>query len=195
MDNKDIKAASGRRKFLVRAGIGSLPVLMALKSKGAWGYSTQNCNLSASMSKMQSVQGDQFESCVASFHSHGAAKQYFYLGPSGGNERKGYFHSASANYHKNGVFTYSYAGIELNENTLFSDIFAGGFDGTIADAVEKGPSSLIRDIAGLFLHAMFYRGQGIYPEPDAFVDSYNNAIMLGKTDQLAQVLQMYIDGE
>ncbi len=195
MDNKDIKASSGRRKFIVRAGMGSLPVLMALKSKGAWGYSTQNCNLSASMSKMQSAQADQFESCVASFHSHGAAKQYFHLGSGGGSERKGYFHSASPNYHKNGGSTFNYAGIVINENTMFSDIFAGGFDGTIADAVAHGPSSLIRDIAGLFLHSMFYRGQGLYPEPDAFVDAYANAIMLGKTDQLAQVMQMYIDGK
>ena len=195
MDNKDIKAASGRRKFLVRAGMGSLPVLMALKSKGAWGYSTQNCNLSASMSKMQSAQAEQFETCVQSFHSHGAAKQYFQLGNGQGSERKGYFHSKSGNYHKNGPYSSHYAGIEINEQTQFSDIFAGGFGGTIADAIDQGPTSLVRDIAALFLHSMFYRGQGIYPEPEAFIESYNTAMFNGKTDQLTKVLQMYIDGK
>jgi len=192
MDNKDIKAASGRRKFLVRAGMGSLPVLMALKSKGAWGYSTQNCNLSASMSQMQSVQAEQFEACEGQFLSHGGAKQYFKLGSGNGSERKGYFHSASPHYHKQGSHTYTYGGKVINENTLFNDIFGSGYGGTLAEAVESGPTSLIRDIAGLFLHSLFYRGQGLYPEPDAFVDSYNNAVSLGQTSQLAKVLQMYI---
>ncbi|MAD75294.1 MAG: hypothetical protein CML20_10975 [Rheinheimera sp.] len=193
MDNKDIKATSGRRKFLVRAGMGSLPVLMALKSKGAWGYSTQNCNLSASMSKMQSVQADQFETCRAGFLSHGGGKQYFALG--NGNERKGYFNSKSAKYHKNGVETYTYAGIVINENTRFDEIFTGGYGGTLAEAVNQGGDhNLTRNIASSFLHSMFYYGQGLYPEPAAFVDAYNTAMLSGQTDQLAKVLRYYIDG-
>jgi hypothetical protein len=193
MDNKDINATSGRRKFLVRAGMGSLPVLMALKSKGAWGYSTQNCNLSASMSKMQSVQAEQFETCRAGFLSHGGGKQYFDLGP--GNERKGYFNSTSTKYHKNGVETYTYAGIVINENTRFNDIFAGGYGGTLKEAVNQGgDNNLIRNIASSFLHSMFYYGQGLYPEPVAFVDAYNTATLSGQTEQLTKVLRYYIDG-
>lgn len=208
MDNKDIKAASGRRKFLVRAGMGSLPVLMALKSKGAWGYSTQNCNLSATASKMRSVQPDQFEQCTTErFHSHGAAKKYFETGNGngngnhtsfgGGNERKGYYHSASPNYHNhNGkTYTYSYGDKIINETTLFSDIFWGGTGITLMEAVESGSTSLERDIAALFLHSLFYYGQGIYPEPEAFVSAYENAMMTGKTKDLALVLELYIDGQ
>ncbi len=192
MDNKDIKAVSGRRKFLVRAGMGSLPVLIALKSKGAWGYSTQNCNLSATDSKMRSVQPDQFEACESQFLSHGNAKQYFKTGPGNGSERKGYFHSASPNYHKYASHTYTHGIVTINEKTLFSEIFAGGFDGTLQDAVEKGPSSLIRDSASLFLHSLFYYDQAIYPKPEAFVKAYDNAMFSGNTDELASVLQMYI---
>lgn len=197
MDNKDIKTTNSRRKFIVRAGMGSLPVLMALKSKGAWGYSTQNCNLSASMSQMQSAQAEQFETCTAAFNSHGAAKQYFDLnkGLGKGNERSGYYHSASANYHRNAEFTYNFNGFVINEKTMFSDIFQGGASISLAEAVYNGSTSLERDIAALFLHSMFYRGQGMYPEPDAFVEAYSNAMLTGKTDQLAKVLQMYIDGE
>lgn len=195
MENKDIKAASSRRKFLVRAGMGSLPVLMALKSKGAWGYSTQNCNLSASMSQMQSVQAEQFETCTASFDSHGAAKQYFQLGNGQGSERKGYFHSKSDNYHHLSEFTYNFNGTIINEKTMFSTIFPGGAGISIEEAVRHGSTSLERDIAALFLHSMFYRGQGKYPEPDAFVQAHSNALLTGKTDQLAEVLQMYIDGQ
>jgi hypothetical protein len=194
MDNKDIKATSGRRKFLVRAGMGSLPVLMALKSKGAWGYSTQNCNLSASISKMQSVQTEQFEACEGQFLSHGGAKPYFYPDSGIGSERKGYFHSASPYYHLRDSSTYIYDGNIINENTLFNDIFASGYSATLAEAVNSGPTSLIRDIAAVFLHSMFYRGQAIYPEPEAFIQAYSNAVFTGKTDQLAQVLQLYIDG-
>ncbi|WP_019675859.1 hypothetical protein [Arsukibacterium perlucidum] len=194
MDNKDIKAASGRRKFLVRAGMGSLPVLMALKSKGAWGYSTQNCNLSASMSKMQSVQAEQFEDCHNQFLSHGNAKQYFMTGPGNGSERKGYFHSGSPNYHKYASHTYTHNGIAINETTLFSNFFAGGFDGTLQQAVEEGPTSLVRDSASLFLHSLFYYDQGIYPKPEAFVDAYNKSMLTGETDALAKVLQLYIEG-
>ncbi|WP_213996911.1 hypothetical protein [Arsukibacterium sp.] len=196
MDNKDINAASGRRKFLVRAGMGSLPVLMALKSKGAWGYSTQNCNLSASMSKMQSVQAEQFQACTGQFHSHGGAKDYFKL-KGEGSERIGYFHSLSDAYHNGDMFTGSYDGSPVNENTLFSSIFtSGGFDGTLAEAlVLKGPYDLIRNITAVFLHSMFYRAAAIYPEPEAFVQAYNNAVFTGETGQLKNVLTMYIDAE
>ncbi|MDX1539038.1 hypothetical protein [Arsukibacterium sp.] len=196
MDNKDIKTTNSRRKFLVRAGMGSLPVLMALKSKGAWGYSTQNCNLSASMSQMQSVQAEQFETCTASFHSHGAAKDYFKL-KKNGSERVGYFHSLSDAYHNGDMFTGSYAGTPVNENTMFSTIFtSGGFDGTLAEAlVLNGPYDLIRNITAVFLHSMFYRAAAIYPEPEAFVQAYNNAVITGETQQLKNVLTMYIDNE
>lgn len=199
MDNKDINAKSGRRKFLVRAGMGSLPVLIALKSKGAWGYSTQNCNLSASMSQMQSAQAEQFETCTASFHSHGGAKSYFEpetaTTTKKSDGRKGFFNSHSGTYHNGDLYHGMYAGIVVNENTLFTDIFSMGYGGTLAEAVDHGPSNLIRNISAVFLHSMFYRGRGIYPEPDAFVSAYNNAMLNGKTEELAQVLEMYIDGQ
>jgi hypothetical protein len=198
MDNKDIKTTNSRRKFLVRAGMGSLPVLMALKSKGAWGFSTQNCNLSASMSKMQSVQAEQFETCTASFHSHGAAKSYFKLEKGATTKRSdgrnGFFNSSSGTYHQGDGYHGVYDGVVINENTLFNAIFGAGFGGTIADAVDRGPTNLIRNIAALFLHAMFYRGQSLYPEPEAFVRAYSDAMLTGNSDQLAQVLEMYIDG-
>jgi len=202
MDNKDIKTTNSRRKFIVRAGMGSLPVLVALKSKGAWGYSTQNCNLSASMSKMQSVQAEQFETCVSSFNSHGGAKQYFELEKNAGSfkqsgnghGRLGYFHSGSANYHSKGPETYTFNDIVINEATMFSDIFAVGYGSTLADAAVNGPTPLIRNIAALFLHSLFYYGEGMLPEPTAFVDAYSNAMLHGKTAQLDAVLRVYIDG-
>lgn len=198
MDDKDIKPMNSRRKFIVRAGIGSLPVLMALKSKGAWGYSTQNCNLSASISQMQSAQAEQFETCTASFYSHGGAKSYFQPEAaaitSRSDGRKGFFHSLSGTYHKGDSYHGMYAGVIVNENTLFTDIFSIGYGGTLAEAVDRGPSNLIRNISAVFLHSLFYRGRGIYPEPDAFVNAYNNAVLNGKMEQLAQVLEMYIDG-
>lgn len=193
MDNKDIKAASGRRKFLVRAGMGSLPVLMALKSKGAWGYSTQNCNLSASMSKMQSAQADQFETCEGQFLRRGKANQYFASGPANGNERKGYFLSSSPSYHKLGAETYTFNGTIINENTLFNDVFGSGYDGTLAEAITNAPNQVTKNIAGLFLHSMYYINDGTYPAPIAFVDAYNNAMLTGKERELTLVLRHYIE--
>ncbi|WP_372626868.1 hypothetical protein [Arsukibacterium sp.] len=193
MDNKDIKATSGRRKFLVRAGMGSLPVLMALKSKGAWGYSTQNCNLSASMSKMQSVQAEQFETCIGGFRSHGSGKQYFKT--NSGNEQFGYFLSTHSNFHSKTTETYVFGAVSINENTTFRDIFGGGDTTKLKNALEGGGPSLRRNITSLFLHAMFYKNMGMFPEPEVVVSSYNNAVLLGRTAELEAILELYIDGE
>ncbi|HAW93978.1 MULTISPECIES: hypothetical protein [unclassified Arsukibacterium] len=192
MDNKDIKTTNSRRKFIVRAGMGSLPVLMALKSKGAWGYTTQNCNLSASMSQMQSTQADQFESCVGGFKSHGSGKQYFKT--NSGNEQFGYFLSTHSNYHSKGAETFNFGSVSINENTTFSDIFGGGDTTKLKMALQGGGPSLRRNITSLFLHSMFYRHQEMFPDPEVVVSSYNNAILYGRTKELEEILVLYIDG-
>ena len=71
VNDKEITATqSSRRKFLLRAGLGSLPVLLTLNSKAAWGTSTLNCSLSENASQMQSVQPDKFEQSALEFLSY-----------------------------------------------------------------------------------------------------------------------------
>ncbi|WP_333609061.1 hypothetical protein [Arsukibacterium sp.] len=197
---KDTSPTPGasRRKFLVKAGMGSLPVLMALKSKGAWGYSTQNCNLSATVSKMQSAQAQQFEACVNGFKSHGSGMQFFAINGQGngngnGHGRFGYFLEGHTNYH-GGFVTYN--GHVINNRTPFNAVFGGADSRTLMVMVqEDGTTALERNITSLFLHSMFPGSAGSLPDSDAIVRSYTNAVTSSQISQLDTVLKLYIDGK
>jgi len=134
VNDKEIKATqSGRRKFLLRAGLGSLPVLLTLKSKSAWGTSTLNCSLSENASQMQSVQPDKFEQCSKSYDSHGSAKLYFQSKKPGIGDGKGaYFYQSGKWWHK------KWNGIPINQHTKFNSIFQYGYHGTLSEAVNLG---------------------------------------------------------
>lgn len=194
VNDKEIKATqSGRRKFLMRAGLGSLPVLLTLKSKSAWGTSTLNCSLSENASQMQSVQPDKFEQCKKSYDSHGSAKLYFETKKPGiGGGKGGYFYKSGGQWHK------KWRGIEINQNTKFNTIFQYGYNGTLRDAVNLGGNNaLIRNIAAIFLHALYYQLEGIstsIPTPDEIVNAYQGAVTQAQKNQLSALLVYYIDG-
>lgn len=198
-DNKDIKTTQdGRRKFLLRVGLGSLPVLLTLKSKAAWGSSTLNCTLSETASQMQSVQPDKFESCKETFDSHGSAKLYFEKKKYSAADGKGAFFYKSndtklRHWHK------SWMGIKIYQDTQFSSIFIHGFNGTLKQAVNlTGGDPLTRNIASLFLHALYYEMEGIstnVPSPDAIVAAYRESVSYEQKKQLSALLEYYIDGK
>ncbi|SEI01743.1 hypothetical protein SAMN05660691_02841 [Rheinheimera pacifica] len=194
VNDKEMKATqSGRRKFLMRAGLGSLPVLLTLKSKSAWGSSTLNCSLSENASQMQSVQPDKFEQCSRSYDSHGSAKLYFESKSSTvGGGKGGYFFKTGNNWQK------KWNGIEINQSTKFNTIFQYGYSGTLRDALNQGGSyALERNIAAIFLHALYYQLEGIstsIPTPDEIVNAYQGAVTKAQKDQLLALLVYYIDG-
>lgn len=194
VNDKEMKATqSGRRKFLLRAGLGSLPVLLTLKSKSAWGTSTLNCSLSENASQMQSVQPDKFEQCSKSYDSHGSAKLYFETKKPGiGGGKGAYFYQSGKRWHK------KWNGIDINQHTKFNSIFQYGYSGTLREAVNLGGNNaLIRNIAAIFLHALFYQMEGIntsIPTPDEIVNAYHGAVTQAQKDQLSALLVYYIDG-
>jgi len=196
VDDKEIKAAqSGRRKFLVRAGLGSLPVLLSLKSKAAWGSSTLNCSLSETASQMQSVQPDKYNECVGGFNSHGSAKLYFDAPRARSAGGKGHYFYKSGQ----GAWYKTWLGIEVHQGTKFNDIFGYGYSGTLKDAVNQGGSyELVRNIAAIFLHSLYYQMEGIstnIPAPDAIVAAYQGAVTTAQKQQLSALLKLYIDGK
>ena len=195
-DNKtELNAGqSARRKLLVRVGMGSLPVLLTLKSKAAWGTSTLNCSLSENASQMQSVQPDKYQECKDTYDSHGSAKLYFEqqkLGAAGG---KGAF------FYKSGGGTWSktWNGISIHQGTKFNDIFQFGYGGTLQEAVNQGGGvPLIRNIASVFLHAVYYEIRGMstnIPSPGQVVNAYLGAVTPQQQQQLSALLVYYIDG-
>ncbi|MDR6983321.1 hypothetical protein J2X32_001955 [Rheinheimera pacifica] len=194
VNDKEMKATqSGRRKFLMRAGLGSLPVLLTLKSKSAWGSSTLNCSLSENASQMQSVQPDKFEQCSRSYDSHGSAKLYFESKNSSiGDGKGGYFFKTGNNWQK------KWNGIEINQSTKFNTIFQYGYSGTLREAVNlAGSNALIRNISAIFLHALYYQLEGVstsIPTPDEIVNAYQGAVTQAQKDQLSALLVYYIDG-
>ncbi|HSG93767.1 MAG TPA: hypothetical protein VK999_08585, partial [Methylotenera sp.] len=123
VNDKEITATqNGRRKFLLRAGLGSLPVLLTLKSKAAWGTSTLNCSLSENASQMQSVQPDKYEQCKRSLDSHGSSKLYFEnvsSQVSGG--KGGFFYKATSVNLKH--WDKSWNGVKIYQGTNFSQVF------------------------------------------------------------------------
>lgn len=197
VNDKEIKATqSGRRKFLMRAGLGSLPVLLTLKSKSAWGTSTLNCSLSENASQMQSVQPDKFEQCSGTFDSHGSAKLYFESKKAGTGGGKGaYFYK---NDTKSAKSAKSWRGIEISQGTKFNTIFQYGYSGTLRDAVNQGGNNaLIRNVAAIFLHALYYQLEGLstsIPTPDEIVNAYLGAVTQQQKNQLSALLVYYIDG-
>lgn len=192
-DKETSTEQSGRRKFLLRAGLGSLPVLLTLKSKAAWGTSTLNCSLSETASQMQSVQPDKYEQCKTTFKSHGSAKLYFQPENVGTAEGKGaYF------WHYGGAWDKQWNLIDINQYTKFSQIFGFGYQGTLKQAVNlKGGFPLIRNIACLFLHSLFYQREGIatnIPSADQIVAAYKAANTKVEQNKLSELLVYYIDG-
>lgn len=198
MDNKDITdTQTSRRKFLQRAGLGSLPVLLTLKSKAAWGTSTLNCSLSENASQMQSVQPDKYEECKRAFDSHGSAKRYFE-----NKKRKvaggkgGYFYNPAGD--NLDTWYKQWNGIKIYQGTQFSQIFDSSYIGTLQDAVnQRGDYALIRNITSVFLHALYYQDTGQssnLPTPDEIVNVYLNSVTQEQKDQLAALLVYYIDG-
>lgn len=198
-DNKDIKTTSdGRRKFLLRVGLGSLPVLLTLKSKAAWGTGTLNCSLSETSSQMQSVQPDKFDDCRKIFDSHGSAKLYFENKKKGAAGGKGAFFYKSQ-YVKLRDWHKSWLNIKIYQDTQFSSIFLHGYSGTLKQAVNlNGGDPLTRNIASLFLHALYYEIKGIstnVPSPDAIVAAYRESVTYEQRKQLSALLEYYIDGD
>lgn len=194
VNDKEMKATqSGRRKFLMRAGLGSLPVLLTLKSKSAWGTSTLNCSLSENASQMQSVQPDKFEQCRKSSDSHGNALLYFSNPQKGfANAQYGYFFKVGNKWQK------KWRNIDVNQNTKFNAIFQYGFNGTLKAVLNRsGSYTLERNIATIFLHALYYQMQGIntsIPSPDEIVDAYLGATTSEQKKQLSTLLVYYIAG-
>lgn len=196
-DNKtELNAGqTARRKLLVRVGLGSLPVLLTLKSKAAWGTSTLNCSLSENASQMQSVQPDKYQECKDTYDSHGSAKLYFELQKLGAAGGKGAF------FYKNGggAWTKTWNGIAIHQNTKFNAVFQFGYSGTLAEAVNQGGGvPLIRNIASVFLHALYYEIRGIstnIPSPDQVVNAYLGAVTPQQKEQLSALLVYYIDGK
>jgi hypothetical protein len=198
MDNKEITVRqTGRRKFLQRVGLGSLPVLLTLKSKAAWGTSTLNCSLSETASQMQSVQPDKYRDCKLAFDSHGSAKVYFEERRSriaGG--KGGYFYNPAGTNLDNWFKQWN--GIKIYQGTQFSQIFDASYSGTLQDAVnQQGNYALIRNITSVFLHALYYQDTGQssnLPAPGEIVNAYLNSVTQEQKDQLAALLVYYIDG-
>lgn len=198
VNDKEITATqNGRRKFLLRAGLGSLPVLLTLKSKAAWGTSTLNCSLSENASQMQSVQPDKFEQCKRSLDSHGSAKMYFENVSSkkaGGKGGFFYKHGSVELSHWNKMWN----GVKIYQGTNFSQVFDGSYSGTLQDALHQvGDYNLIRNITSSFLHALYYQitGQSSnFPLPGEIVSAYTNSVTSEQKKQLAALLVYYIDG-
>lgn len=209
-DKETSTTPNGRRKFLLRAGLGSLPVLLSLKSKAAWGTSTLNCSLSETASQMQSVQPDKFEQCKYSFESHGSAKLYFDE-PTFGERQNIFASRAFLKGDGKGSYFYkptdwpihqwnkTYLGIKIFQDTLFSDIFDHTYGGTLAEAVNLGGNNnLLRNISAVFLHALYYQIEGVstnLPSPDQIISAYLAAVTNSQREQLAALLTYYIDGE
>lgn len=185
---------SARRKLLVRVGLGSLPVLLTLKSKAAWGTSTLNCSLSENASQMQSVQPDKYEDCKNTYDSHGSAKLYFEQSKQGAGGGKGAFFYKSGG----GSWSKTWNGIAIHQNTKFNAVFQFGYSGTLKEAVNQGGGvPLIRNIAAVFLHALYYEIRGIstnIPSPGQIVDAYLGAVTPQQKEQLSALLVYYIDG-
>lgn len=198
MDDKRSSTPIGnsRRAFLTKAGLGSLPILLSLKSRTAWGFSTQNCNLSASVSKMQSVQAEQFEDCTLAFKSHGSGKDFFENKSGGkGHGRTGYFLSTHANYHGGVPNSIFFNGVVINEKTPFNMVFGGSNSRTLSVMVkEQGTTALERNLTSLFLHSLYPGSSGELPATQLIVDSYRNATTPERLKQLDTVLKIYIDG-
>lgn len=202
LENKDIQTAQkGRRKFLMRAGLGSLPVLLTLNSKAAWGTSTLNCSLSETASQMQSVQPEKFEQCASQFNSHGNAKSYFWevsTFKANGNGKASYFYKAPNMPLES--WKKEWDGHKIYQDTSFGSIFLGGYGGSLKQALHQGGGwemSLIRNIAACFLHACYYQMEGIssnFPTPNEIVAAFINAISEQERRQLAALLEYYIDG-
>lgn len=197
VNDKEMKTTqSGRRKFLLRAGLGSLPVLMTLNSKSAWGTSTLNCSLSESASQMQSVRPDEFEQCT--FDSHGSSKLYFdTVNPQKAGGKGGFFYKAP--YVKLSDWYKEWNGIKIYQDTPFSAIFDNAYGGSFRDAVNQGGDySIIRNITSLFLHALYYEltGQSTnIPSTSAIRNAYLNSVTAEQKEQLAALLVLYIDGK
>lgn len=196
-DKENSTTSNGRRKFLLRAGLGSLPVLLTLKSKAAWGTSTLNCSLSETASQMQSVQPDKFEQCKFSFDSHGSAKLYFEANKLGAAGGKGayFYKKKSVSLSK---WLKEWQGIDIYQDTPFNAVFGSGYNGTLKQAVNQGGDyALIRNIASAFLHALYYQSEQIstnMPSPDEIVNAYIGAVTPAQKAQLAALLSYYIDG-
>lgn len=194
VNDKEMKATqSGRRKFLMRAGLGSLPVLLTLKSKSAWGASTLNCSLSENASQMQSVQPDKFEQCRKSSDSYGSAVFYFSNPQKGASRGKyGYFFKAGSKWQK------KWHNVEVHQNTKFNAIFQYGFNGTLKTALNmSGSYTLERNITTIFLHALYNQMEGIstsIPAPDEIVNAYQGAVTQAQKKQLSALLVYYIEG-
>jgi hypothetical protein len=218
-DQKEQDTAKlNRRKFLVRAGLGSLPILASLKSKGAWGFDTLNCSLSQTGSMANSVSPEDFQRCASKMDSHGSAKRYFEPCTEGTTGGKGAFfykydsNSGSSDSSKgkgkgkggdepscSGVnVPRFYAGVvEINQHTLFNTIFGSGYHSTLEDAVDVGPDSLTRNIAAVFLHALYYEltnQSSNLPSPAQVVNAYINAVSTLDRQKLSALLEYYIDG-
>lgn len=196
-DKETSTEQSGRRKFLLRAGLGSLPVLLTLKSKAAWGTSTLNCSLSETASQMQSVQPDKFEQCKFSFDSHGSAKLYFEANKLGVADGKGaYFYKKK--YVSLNKWLKEWHGIDIYQDTPFNAVFGSGYHGSLKQAVNQGGDySLTRNIAASFLHALYYQMENIstnMPSPDEIVNAYLGAVTPTQKEQLAMLLAYYING-
>ena len=206
VNDKEITAKqNGRRKFLLRAGLGSLPVLMTLNSKAAWGTSTLNCSLSESASQMQSVRPDEFEQCK--FDSHGSAKKYFESAETSGQQQMRSFGTAGG---KGGFFykpaevelpawDKEWSGIKIYQDTAFSAIFDHSYSGSLNDAVDQGGDyNLIRNITSSFLHSLYYEMTGQssnFPSPAEIRSAYLNSVTQAQKEQLATLLSYYIDGK
>lgn len=203
-DQKEQDTAKlNRRKFLMRAGLGSLPILMSLKSKGAWGSDSLNCSLSQTASVASSVNPNDFSSCAKTMDSHGSAKMYFRSGKEGTAGGKGsFFYKYPAPKGKKpqttSTWDKTWNGIEIHQDTSFNAIFFSGYNGTLADAVNNGPTSLIRNITALFLHSLYYQltfTTTNIPAPQDIIDAYVQAITPLQQQQLTALLEYYIDGK
>ncbi|MGI5309135.1 hypothetical protein [Rheinheimera sp. WS51] len=199
IDNKEVKSTqASRRKFLLHVGIGSLPVLLTLKSKAAWGTSTLNCSLSENASQMQSVQPEKYEACKQGLDSHGSAKRYFdNVSTLVAGGKGGYFYKPK--HITIAAWSKQWNGIKIYQDTKFSDVFDGSFTGTLDEAVNlKKSNSLLRNITAAFLHSLYYQETGQssnFPEPYEIVNAYLNSVTTAQKQQLDALLVYYIDGK
>ncbi|MBZ9612965.1 hypothetical protein [Rheinheimera maricola] len=196
-DKEIVATQNGRRKFLLRAGLGSLPVLLTLNSKAAWGTSTLNCSLSENASQMQSVQPDKFEQCKKSLDSHGSAKKYFEnVSSKVAGGKGGFFYKPSGTKLRH--WDKQWEHIKIYQGTKFNEVFKGGYSGTLKDAVHQGGDyDLIRNITSSFLHALYYdmnNESSNFPSPREIVDAYDKSVTSEQKKQLSALLVYYIEG-
>src|SRR5690606_38547715 len=120
-------------------------------------------------------QPEKYDECKRAFDSHGSAKVYFEDNrPRVAGGKGGYFYKPAST--STATWTKQWNGINIYQDTLFSQIFNSDYAGTLTGAVNQGGDyALIRNIASVFLHALYYQDTGQssnLPAPIEIVNAY-----------------------